>query len=93
MQISETVAKTLLTRRLVVQLFLTEGISICFFFAARSLLGQSLALRLGVLAPIALLLIPVWAFEERDYVFIVVTALLDLMFLLVIGVSIVKHYK
>jgi hypothetical protein len=74
----------------VVQFLITEVASCCFFFAASSRLGKELALRWGITAPITLILIPVWAFSERDYLGMIEFASLDAGFAIVLIVLILR---
>jgi hypothetical protein len=87
----EMTTKTLLIRR-VVQLLLTEALSIWLFFPGRGL-GEGFSLRTGILAPVTLAFFPLWALKERNYAILAMTLLANIACVSIIGFSIMKKIK
>jgi hypothetical protein len=87
----EKVLNTAPLLRLIIQLVITEIVSICFFLPAGSHLGFGFTLRLGLGAPVILAFLPLWALKDGDYVGAIVASLIDLGFLLLIAFSIINN--
>jgi hypothetical protein len=89
---SRVTAKNLLVRR-IVQLLVTEGLSFCLFFDVRSRQGDPSGIRIGLGGPIVLLFFPLYAIEDREYIALLVTFLIDIAFALIITFSIIKKWR
>ena len=87
---SRVTAKSLLVRR-ILQLLVTEGLSFCLFFDVRSRQGDPSGIRIGLGAPIILLFFPLYAIEDKEYMALLVTLLVDMTFALIITFSIIKR--
>jgi hypothetical protein len=66
----------------------TEGWSIHHFTWV-----EPQALRIGVIAPISVFLLPVFALENGSYLGAFLSSLIDIAFILLMGVLIVKNYR
>jgi hypothetical protein len=72
----------------ILQLLLTEGWSIHHFTWV-----EPQALRIGIIAPMSLFLLPVFALKNGSYIGTLLSSLLDMAFVLVMGILIVKNYR
>jgi hypothetical protein len=88
-QLRESSSKHLLIR-CIVQVLLTEGLSFWFFVGLRSYLGEPLALRLGLMAPVFLFVLLTDALKDTRYVAFLLTLLVDTAFVAVVTFSIIK---
>jgi hypothetical protein len=67
---------------LIIQLLATELLSLWFF-----------GWRVGIFAPIALLLVPIWSIQEGNYPLALKVALIDMLFIAIMVFGILKTNK